>query len=330
MDPTLDNWHPYPILPILFLAIYNMVLQAQLVPTPALFSTIWLTLINHLLPHPIPCRATNQLYNIVNARPGHALRTHCTLTMEHFIHGCVGLAGPQRPRAAGVRIIILQTSQFPNIPSVATDVVAQTAIYIIFIQLGLSILLNKLGFASTTIVVVSIAETLIGLLAWEVLRHVRHHNLKAMPVIPPNQREVLCMSIGPATTDVVIIISGAGAAQLEYLAESHVPPRWGRLHFIAAPVFILTLCALSAGFSRLSATDAWCLLTIWTPGIAHAAYAAQTWRTPSALGFKFTKEAVRGCTGAQVVEEVERIEPMAGPALRRMLAMDERRPIEDV
>ena len=325
MNSALDDWHPYPILPILFLTIHNMVLRAQLVPTPALFSTIWLTLINDLLPHSIPCRANDQPYNVVNARSGHALHTLPTLPIAHFIGGYI--ASPRRP---GVRTTILRTSQFPDIPSITADIVAQTAIYVIFIQLGLSILLNKLGFASTTIVVVSAAVTLVGLLAWEALRHVRHHNLKTIPIIPPSQREVLCISIGPATTDVVIIVSEAGAAQLEHLTEGHVPPHWGRVHFIAAPVFILALCALSAGFSRLSATDAWCLLGIWSPGIAHAAYAAQACRTPSALGFKFTKEVVQRDTGIQVVEEVERIEPVAGHALRRMLAMDERRPVEGV
>ena len=319
MDTTLDNWHPYPILPILFIFIYRaIILRAQFVPTPAALSTAWLTLVNLLLPCPAPCRIA---CNIINSQSGH-IYSHCTPIIQHVIQSSV--ADPPPP--AGARVTIFQTSQFPEIPSTTTDTVEQTAIGVMFVQLGLSILLNKIGFASITVVVVAIIETLVGLLAWELVRHLRNHDLKTIPVIPQDQREVLCMSTGQTTKDAVIVISKGGAAKLEHLVEGHAPPqpsRWGRTHFVVAPVFILALYALSTGFSRLSVMDAWCLLAVWVPGIAHAAYAAQTWRTPSALGFKFKlKKIVQEDTNTRVVEEVERIEPMASHAIRRMLAME--------
>ena len=50
---------------------------------------------------------------------------------------------------------------------------------------------------------------------------------------------------------------------------------------------------MGVGFSRLAGADAWCVLGLCMMGVANAAYAAQTWRKPAALGFSFAKERTR-------------------------------------
>ena len=87
--------------------------------------------------------------------------------------------------------------------------------------------------------------------------------------------------------------------------------------------------SLTVAFSRLAVADAWCLLVVWAPGFTHAAYAAQTWRTPSALGFKFAEKETRVVQGKEDMEtlvEVENIEREAGRALISFFFPERRHP----
>ena len=238
------------------------------------------------------------------------------------------------PNRRALRVTLLHISQCPEVQRPAVDIVAQSALYTITVQILLATIAVYIGLASAIIIAVTATDTLAGLLVWEVRRCALHHELRSARSIPHDEREVLCITTGTKATDAMVVVSEAGAARLEDLAEGREPPptRWARTQLVCAPLLILVTCALSFGFSYLGIADAWCLIGVWTPGFAHAAYAARVWRSPTALGFKITEPEIRTVqadTDMQTLMEVKSIEHSAGQAFISVFFPEEGRPEED-
>lgn len=266
---------------------------------------------------------------IINSQTRHA-RTNLSPTIEHLLRNYTGNTSSHR---RGLRVTILYTSQFLGIPSAASDAVSQASVYAIATQLCLAVLLVNIGVASTTVAVITALDAIAGLLIWGTLRYARHRNLKSVRPIPRGQREVIC--IAPAgTSDAIVVVSEAGAAKLEDLAEGDAErPGPRRAHMICAPMFTIAMCLVMYGFSQLSVANAWCLVLVWAPGYAHAAYAARTWRSPSALGFQFAEKETRIVQTDKDLEtlmEVENIERGAGLTLMHFFFPENHRSGEEV
>ena len=109
-------------------------------------------------------------------------------------------------------------------------------------------------------------------LVWEFhrYRYTLHRKLGSARIISCGQREALCITKWTNTTTAIVVVSEAGAAKLEDLAEGRAQPspRWAGVRLVAAPIFVLTAYAILAGFSRLCVADAWCLVGIRVMGLA--------------------------------------------------------------
>ena len=218
-----------------------------------------------------------------------------------------------------LRVTLLYTSQFPGIPTVPADIVAQGSLYMMVAQTTFAGAFVQIGIASPTVFAATAADALLGFIVWELLLWAHHEDMKAVRAVSRGQREVLCIAAGRDATDAVVVVSEAGAARLEDLAQRRTPAlAHACVRLVGIPFFLLAMWSLTVAFSRLAVADACCLVVVWAPGFAHAAYAAQTWRAPSALGFKFAEMETRVIQGDEDIEtltEVENIEREAGRAL---------------
>ena len=327
-----SNLHPLFVIPVLWAAIGDYLRHAYSTPTPALSSAAWPILVGNIIPGATRLATMTQPCIVINARSGN---THANSSQVlELLFRSYADHSKHCPNRRPLRVTFLHISQCPQVQRAAADIVAQSALYTIAVQILLATVAVYIGLASAVILAIAAADTLAGLLVWEVRRCALHHNLRSARSIPHGQREVLCITTGTKATDAMVVVSEEGAARLEDLAEGREPPptRWARAQPVCAPLLILVTCALSFGFSYLGVADAWCLIGVWTPGFAHAAYAARVWRSPTVLGFKITEPEIRvvqADTDRKTLLEVKSIEHDAGQAFMSVFFPERGRPEED-
>ena len=328
----LHSLHPLVIFPILSAAMSVYLGRAYSAPTPALYSTIWPFLIGYILPGETKNLLMSRPCIVINARTGN-MHANSSQTLELLFQAHSNPNRRHHPRA--LRVTLLYIPQRPEIPSWTADVVSRSALWAIVLQVNIAAAAVCVGLASPAILAIIVADALAGLSVWEFHRYALHRKFMSTRTVPRGQREVLCIASGTNATDAIVVVSEAGAAKLEDLAEGRArpSPHWVRARFVAVPLFVLVAYAVSVGFFRLSDSDAWCLSAVWLPGFAHAAYSSRARRSAAALGFRFAEKdtrIVQADKDMQTLVEVETIEHGAGLAFIPVFFPDKRRSEEDV
>ena len=192
---------------------------------------------------------------IINARTGN---THAnnSQVLELLFRAYTDRTHLHHPRALCVTILYIPHR--PGIPSWAPDIVSQSALCAVVVQILTATTAVCAGLASVTLLAILAADTLMEFLVWEFhrYRYTLHRKLGSARIISCGQREALCITKGTNATTAIVVVSEAGAAKLEDLAEGRAQPspRWAGVRLVAAPIFVLTAYAILAGFASVSPT----------------------------------------------------------------------------
>ncbi|KAI0631378.1 hypothetical protein C8Q77DRAFT_1159179 [Trametes polyzona] len=330
MSQTLDlfsrigDWNPSAILPVVMVLGADMLRGAQSIPGAAPFSIGWPEFLLDLLARGRSTVPLESPCTIINAKSGYA-RTNRSATLEHLLR-----SHATQPARGGLTLTLLYTSERPGRSS--NDLVSYTALAIVVGQLAVAGVLPALGVGSNQVFQVTVAGTVLSTATGILLRHQHRRELYTARDVPRERRDVVCITSGNGSAEAIVVVNEGGGVRIEDLAAG----RAGGLSFVATlGVGLLTVfwVGVLLAITTLTSTDAWCVLALCGAGTAYTAYAARTWRSAAALGFKFAdekKRVIREDKVMDVLMRAEEAESGVGTALLPVFFPGKLRPDEEL
>ncbi|KAI0643452.1 hypothetical protein C8Q79DRAFT_979056 [Trametes meyenii] len=316
--------NPSIILPVIVVLGSDLVRRAQSIPGLAPLSIGWPEFLISLAARGSPTFPIESPCTVINTKSGYA-RTNRSAPLEHLLR-----SHTLEPSRRGLTLTFLYTSERPGRP--VNDAVSYVAAATVVIQLGATTLLALFGVASIRLVWTTVAGIVLSTTAGHLLRGQQQRQMRSAREISPERRDVVCITSGNGSAEAIVVVNEGGGARVEDLAAGRASTL-GFLATVGVGVLIVLWAMLLLTLTTLDRIDAWTMLALIGVGSAHTAYAARTWRSGAAIGFKFAEERKKVVHSDKVMDvlmKAEEAEVGVGAALLPVFFPGPLRPEEEI
>ncbi|KAI0668125.1 hypothetical protein C8Q78DRAFT_980451 [Trametes maxima] len=316
--------NPSIILPVVVVLGSDLVRRAQSIPGFAPLSIGWPEFLVSLAARGSPTFPIESPCTVINTKSGYA-RTNRSAPLEHLLR-----SHTREPSRRGLTLTFLYTSERPGRP--ANDAVSYVAAATAVIQVGVASLLALSGVASIRPVWITAIGIILSTIAGRLLRGQQQRQMRTAREVSPDRRDVVCITSGNGSAEAIVVINEGGGARVEDLAAGRANTL-GPLATLGVGVLIVLWAVLLLTLTTLDRVDAWSMLALIGVGSTHTAYAARTWRSGAAVGFKFAEERKKVVHSDKVMDvlmKAEEAEEGVGAALLPVFFPGPLRPAEEL